>query len=171
MDNPSSPMLALMQHVARFHRATNTPVLNKPLLVPADRLQLRISLIEEEYHKELKPALEKMLAYRQIIDGDLKNEPTPTSTQVIEAMVHVLDALGDSIYVIVGTAVELGLPLHHAWAIIQEANMRKINPTTGEVTRREDGKILKPEGWVPPEDDIRRALIEAGQEPSPVGNA
>jgi predicted HAD superfamily Cof-like phosphohydrolase len=28
--------------------------------------------------------------------------------------------------------------------------MAKIDPTTGKVLRREDGKILKPEGWQPP---------------------
>ena len=29
--------------------------------------------------------------------------------------------------------------------------MAKVDPHTGKVSRREDGKILKPEGWKPPD--------------------
>ena len=31
-----------------------------------------------------------------------------------------------------------------------KSNLSKIDPTTGLVRRREDGKILKPEGWQEP---------------------
>lgn len=37
-------------------------------------------------------------------------------------------------------------------------NFAKVDPVTGRVTRREDGKILKPEGWQPPE--LKRYLHE-----------
>jgi predicted HAD superfamily Cof-like phosphohydrolase len=30
-------------------------------------------------------------------------------------------------------------------------NFAKIDPTTGKVRKREDGKVLKPEGWTAPE--------------------
>jgi hypothetical protein len=30
------------------------------------------------------------------------------------------------------------------------SNQAKINPRTGRVNKREDGKVLKPEGWTPP---------------------
>jgi hypothetical protein len=29
--------------------------------------------------------------------------------------------------------------------------MKKLDPKTQKVIRREDGKILKPEGWTPPD--------------------
>ena len=29
-------------------------------------------------------------------------------------------------------------------------NFAKIDPDTGKVRKREDGKVLKPEGWQPP---------------------
>jgi len=32
-------------------------------------------------------------------------------------------------------------------------NFAKIDPATGRVNKREDGKVLKPEGWTPPELD------------------
>jgi predicted HAD superfamily Cof-like phosphohydrolase len=30
-------------------------------------------------------------------------------------------------------------------------NFAKIDSTTGKVRKREDGKVLKPEGWEPPQ--------------------
>jgi predicted HAD superfamily Cof-like phosphohydrolase len=38
------------------------------------------------------------------------------------------------------------------------SNLRKIDPATGKIERREDGKILKPEGWRPP--NLARLLGE-----------
>jgi predicted HAD superfamily Cof-like phosphohydrolase len=32
-----------------------------------------------------------------------------------------------------------------------KTNFNKIDPTTGKVIKREDGKVLKPEGWKAPE--------------------
>jgi hypothetical protein len=32
----------------------------------------------------------------------------------------------------------------------------------GVVIRREDGKVLKPEGWEPPTEAIRAILVRAG---------
>jgi predicted HAD superfamily Cof-like phosphohydrolase len=32
--------------------------------------------------------------------------------------------------------------------------MAKVDPVTGKVIRRADGKILKPEGWTPPQLEL-----------------
>jgi predicted HAD superfamily Cof-like phosphohydrolase len=37
-----------------------------------------------------------------------------------------------------------------AWNEVMRTNFAKIDPTTGKVRKREDGKVLKPEGWTPP---------------------
>jgi predicted HAD superfamily Cof-like phosphohydrolase len=37
-----------------------------------------------------------------------------------------------------------------AWKEVMRSNFAKVDPRTGKVTRREDGKVLKPEGWEPP---------------------
>lgn len=57
----------------------------------------------------------------------------------------VADGLADLIYVALGTAITYGIDLREVWEEVHAANMRKEG---GAV--REDGKILKPEGWVPP---------------------
>ena len=38
-----------------------------------------------------------------------------------------------------------------AWREVARSNLAKIDPTTGVCIKREDGKILKPEGWTPPD--------------------
>jgi hypothetical protein len=32
-----------------------------------------------------------------------------------------------------------------------DTNFAKIDPTTGKVIKREDGKVLKPKGWLAPQ--------------------
>jgi hypothetical protein len=65
--------------------------------------------------------------------------------------VEMLDACFDMIWVIVGYARSRGWDLDAAWVEGAKSNLSKIDPTTGLVRRREDGKILKPEGWKEPD--------------------
>jgi predicted HAD superfamily Cof-like phosphohydrolase len=58
------------------------------------------------------------------------------------------DALVDAIYYICDTAVRHGMNLDRIFDIVHGANMQKV--VDGRVIRREDGKILKPEGWQDP---------------------
>jgi predicted HAD superfamily Cof-like phosphohydrolase len=58
------------------------------------------------------------------------------------------DALVDAIYYICDTAVRHGLNLDRIFDIVHGANMQKV--VDGRVTRRDDGKILKPQGWRDP---------------------
>lgn len=63
---------------------------------------------------------------------------------------EMLDACFDMIWVIVGYARSRGWNLNKAWEEGAQSNLSKIDPETGLVRRREDGKILKPEGWQEP---------------------
>ncbi len=117
--------------VRAFHSAFDIPVRGMPSFPDDARVALRRDL-EDEEHKELLKAIDE----RDIFG--------------------VADALADKIYVAIGTALEFGIPLERVWAEVQRANMAKVDPETGHVKRREDGKILKPSGWTPP--DIKRAL-------------
>lgn len=64
--------------------------------------------------------------------------------------VEIFDALIDIIVVCAGAGHSLGLPMEAGWDSVQASNMRKVNPATGTVDRREDGKVLKPKGWRAP---------------------
>lgn len=64
--------------------------------------------------------------------------------------VEELDACMDMIWVILGYCYMRGWDVSGAWNEVARSNLDKIDRTTGKVRKREDGKVLKPEGWQPP---------------------
>lgn len=64
--------------------------------------------------------------------------------------VEQLDALVDILVVTMGAIRAGGFDAEGAWKEVMGTNFAKIDPTTGKVRKREDGKVLKPEGWAPP---------------------
>lgn len=84
---------------------------------------------------------------------DLIAEETQELTDAVwkNNRVEQLDALIDILVVTVGAIHSMGADAEGAWNEVMRTNMAKIDPVTGLVRRREDGKILKPEGWQPPE--------------------
>jgi predicted HAD superfamily Cof-like phosphohydrolase len=65
--------------------------------------------------------------------------------------VEMLDALIDMLVVTVGALHSMGVDAEGAWNEVMRTNFAKIDLDTGKVCKREDGKVLKPEGWKPPE--------------------
>lgn len=64
--------------------------------------------------------------------------------------VEMADACADLIWVIIGLMRAKGWDAYGIWNEVAHTNLCKIDPVTGKVLRREDGKIMKPEGWTPP---------------------
>ena len=91
-----------------------------------DQYKLYINLIEEEF-KELKEA---------IAAGDI---------------VEQLDALEDILVVTIGAIHSAGMDGEGGWKEVMKTNFAKIDKETGKVRKREDGKVLKPTGWVAPD--------------------
>lgn len=87
--------------------------------------KLYLDLMEEEW-KELKVAL------------DSGNR------------VEQLDALLDFIVVTTGAIHSAGFDGEGGWKEVMRTNFAKIDSETGKVRKREDGKVLKPLGWEPP---------------------
>jgi predicted HAD superfamily Cof-like phosphohydrolase len=65
--------------------------------------------------------------------------------------VEEIDACFDMIWVIVGYMMSRGWDCNKIWDEGALSNLRKIDKETRKVLKREDGKVLKPEGWQPPE--------------------
>ena len=65
--------------------------------------------------------------------------------------VEQLDALVDILVVTMGAIRAAGWDGEGAWKEVMDTNFAKIDPDTGKVIKREDGKVLKPEGWKAPE--------------------
>jgi predicted HAD superfamily Cof-like phosphohydrolase len=78
-----------------------------------------LNLVSEEY-TELQEAIEDKNAVEQI------------------------DALADIIVVCAGALLSRGVNPHSLWNEVIRSNKSKIDPETGTVLRREDGKVIKP---------------------------
>ena len=65
--------------------------------------------------------------------------------------VEQLDALVDILVVTMGAIRAAGWDGEAAWKEVMNTNFAKVDPTTGKVIKREDGKVLKPEGWLAPQ--------------------
>jgi predicted HAD superfamily Cof-like phosphohydrolase len=65
--------------------------------------------------------------------------------------VETLDALIDILVVTIGAIHSAGFDAEGAWKEVMKTNFAKIDRDTGKVRKREDGKVLKPLGWTPPE--------------------
>lgn len=102
------------------------------------------SLIDEEVNKELG---EHLQAY---ILNNLESKSVPTRLQMLS---EITDDIVDSIYVLCQLGNALGLPIHKVFhGVHYIGNMSKaitLPDGTVQVRRREDGKVLKPDGWKP----------------------
>jgi len=90
-----------------------------------DQYKLYLDLMEEEW-KELQVALAN------------------------KDRVEQLDALLDFIVVTTGAIHSAGFDGEGGWKEVMRTNFAKIDKETGKVSKREDGKVLKPLGWTPP---------------------
>ena len=111
--------------VSVFLTAVGQQVPVKPI-GETDQSKLYKKLIDEEYHEFL--------------------EAFYTDDTVEE-----IDACFDMMWVIIGYMKSRGWDCENIWDEGAKSNLSKIDPVTGLVKRREDGKILKPEGWKPPD--------------------
>ena len=82
--------------------------------------------------------------YKSLIDEEFKE------LQQAYDMEAELDALVDILVVTIGAIHSAGFDGEGAWNEVMRTNFAKIDPTTGKVRKREDGKVLKPDGWKPP---------------------
>jgi predicted HAD superfamily Cof-like phosphohydrolase len=64
--------------------------------------------------------------------------------------VETLDALIDILVVTIGAIHSMGADAEGAWEEVMRTNAAKVDLDTGKVIKREDGKILKPLNWTPP---------------------
>jgi len=91
-----------------------------------EQFKLYVKLIEEEC-RELAVA---------ITDGN---------------QLEIFDALEDILVVTIGAIHSMGADGEGGWKEVMRTNFAKIDKDTGQVRKREDGKVLKPLGWTPPD--------------------
>lgn len=118
--------------------------------------QLAVLAFQEKFGKPIgeKPGFQDVELRKNLIKEEVRE-----TLDAIEAgnLPEAIDGLADVIYVCLGAAVAWGVDLSPIFHAVHRTNMAKEGGAT-----RPDGKILKPEGWTPP--DVRRLLKEQGWE-------
>ena len=116
--------------VGDFMEAMDQEVLAYPVF-PEEHIQkLRLDLIEEELD-ELHLGIDN------------------------QDIVEVADALTDLLYVVYGAGHALGIDLDECFQEVHQSNMSKLGED-GRAIKREDGKVLKPDTYFPP--DLKSVL-------------
>ena len=111
-----------------------------------------ISLYHDLVREEVGELEEAMAAFNA----------SETEAEEVAAKAEALDAICDSIWVLIGLAKTMDLPLEAGWDAVASTNLKKIDPVLGTVRRDENGKIMKPERWVPP--DMVRLIKERNEQ-------
>ena len=111
--------------LVEFNEAFGIQYLADPNIGDNELSELRIRLLEEEVQE-----------YAEAVRNN--------------DLVEVLDALGDIAYILAGTILNHGMQeiIDDAFSEIHRSNMDKL--VDGKALKRDDGKVIKPEGWQPP---------------------
>jgi predicted HAD superfamily Cof-like phosphohydrolase len=115
--------------VCEFNKAFNLPISESPKLLERDRVLLRGKWMKEE--------VDEFFDATDIVDQ--------------------VDAIIDLMYFALGALVGMGVDGDEAFRLIHEANMAKLG-NDGKPIYNEEGKVIKPEGWVSPKESIRQWL-------------
>lgn len=115
-------MNAEWEMVKEFHVRFRHPVAETPKALETNRVITRCKWM----HEEINEFLESETLYEQA------------------------DAIVDLIYFALGTLVEMGIPPGELFAVVHEANMKKLW-ADGVPHYGVDGKTIKPYNWVDPE--------------------
>ena len=92
----------------------------------SDQSDLYMKLIQEEY--------------TELMDAEAVSDDA-----------EICDACFDLMWVIIGYMKSRGWDCENVWDEGAQSNLSKIDKVTMRVKKREDGKILKPDGWKPPD--------------------
>ena len=131
--SPAPEQKSWIDCVKEFNKAFGVKITTKCY----DSAVLQKKLIDEEYH-ELDEAFDN---WTSVFYG------TPEDAK---ARKDVLDAICDSIYVLIGLALKMRFNLDAAFREVHRSNMSKLGPD-GKPIKREDGKILKGPNFTPPD--------------------
>lgn len=150
--------MSIRHQVEEFHIVGGAPVLKSPQVPSDDRVRLRARILAEEFFETLSALFSGDSSL------DLSSAKEITNTVIDNGVVDVdlvefADGLGDLDYVSEGARLEFGIDGQPIADEIHRSNMAKFGPDK-KPRYREDGKILKPADWTPP--DILSELKKQG---------
>lgn len=118
------------EKVLQFHRAFSVPAEEEPTQLSEDRVAARADWLMEEI-EELREA---------------------------QTLTEQADAMIDTIYLALGTLVEMGVKPEPLFDIVHSANMGKLWEDGKPRYRTLDGKVIKPPTWIDPDPLLQAEL-------------
>ena len=118
----------MCEDIIAFSTKFGLPQLEKPGFLESEDMEYRINFVQEELNE----------LWQSYNTNDLEG---------------TLDALVDLMYVVLGTAWLMNLPILDAWDRVHHANMQKARAENAEdprSKRRNHLDIVKPMDWRPP---------------------
>lgn len=144
----------------KFHSVFGHKVSDVPTELTQKEVQIRVGFIAEELVELLgavsKNEAEHYMMVTKLIDDiqQAEEKQVKQGFDVEDKLVAIADALTDINYFVQGTFTMMGVDPQPLFDIVQEANMAKLGPDGKPIYRESDGKIMKPEGWEPPEPKL-----------------
>lgn len=120
------PLNEVWNDVAEFHQTFRFGTPSIPTRLRADDVGQRAAYMEEELDE-----------FREA-----------------DTLIGQVDAMIDLIYFALGTLVAMGVRPGWIWRLVHRANMAKVWPDGQPRWRDGDRKVIKPPGWVGPEQGI-----------------
>lgn len=151
--------------VREFTKESGSDVPNKPELMNKDEVFFLIKMMLDEIMElaatVADPQFTKFNMIKMICDSkDIEQNMCCEPVRIAEQA----DALVDCYYYSLNAAAKKGVNISKIFQLVHKANMDKRDPITGKFIKREDGKIIKPQGWKAP--DIREEIIKQIKEGS-----
>jgi len=150
----------LQRDVRQFMAIAGQAIPERPQWPDQETMDLRVRLESEEFTERMEalgyginlfvnrvdiPNISQSI-FRAVVPAQIVKRNLPASA----------DGAIDLIYVLIGSLLAMGIDMWPLWDEVQRANMAKLG---GPVV---DGKLMKPEGWQPP--DIEGLLLKQGWE-------
>jgi len=146
-------MMTIRDQVSAFHAVMGVDCPACPTVPSADVVRLRARLIAEEFCETMASLYPRSNwdAIRVLLMAQFDNSPSPD-------MIGLADGLADLDYVVEGTRQAFGIDGAPIAAEVHRSNMAKLGGP-----KDANGKIRKPDGWLPP--DVAGELSAQGWRP------
>jgi predicted HAD superfamily Cof-like phosphohydrolase len=150
------------EKVKEFTRDSGFDVPDKPEIMKEEDIKFIVKMVLSELLELISTIItfngeRRQFIYNCLDECDLpKNVFDIHNNNKIPRIAEQSDSAVDIIYYLYNAFCKKGINLSKIFNLVHQANMNKLFPD-GTFHKREDGKIIKPEGWKEP--DIEKEII------------
>lgn len=139
--------------VKQFTEESGYPVPKNPMVMNEEEIRFIIRMVMSELSEMAATVTTDESECRTFMENCLKDIDLCKNYQYntdVEKIAAQADSMVDAWYYMLNTSTKKGVNLSKLFDVIHKANMDKRDPETGKFIRRDDGKIMKPANWQPP---------------------